>query len=141
MFTKRIGILILALLLLAVTTAIKLPRHVLAPSSRKSGVPVRTAYGKLPLSFEANEGQTDQQVNYLARGKGYTLFLSPNEAVLSLAGRSSDWEKIPGLNRSMRGINGKSSAALRTAFHPTKKSKAEVVRFRIVGANPHSQVT
>src|SRR5258707_11715572 len=43
------------------------------------------AYGQLPLSFEANQGQTDASVNFLSRGSGYTLFLTPGEAVLSLA--------------------------------------------------------
>src|SRR5688572_4785114 len=43
------------------------------------------AYGQLSLSFEANVGQTDSQVDYLSRGVGYTLFLTPAEAVLSLA--------------------------------------------------------
>jgi hypothetical protein len=42
------------------------------------------AYGQLPLSFEINQGQTDPQVNFLSRGGGYTLFLTPTEAVLSL---------------------------------------------------------
>jgi hypothetical protein len=42
------------------------------------------SYGQLPLSFEANHGQTAPQVNYLARGPGYGLFLTPTEAVLSL---------------------------------------------------------
>jgi hypothetical protein len=46
------------------------------------GLPV--AYGKLPLGFEANAGQTDGQVKFLARGRGYTLFLTGNEAVLDL---------------------------------------------------------
>ena len=46
---------------------------------------VSAAYGQLPLSFEANQGQTDTQVNFLSRGSGYTLFLTPSEAVLSLA--------------------------------------------------------
>ena len=44
---------------------------------------VAEAYGRLPLSFEANEGQTDRQVRFLARGPGYTLFLTSSaEAVL-----------------------------------------------------------
>ncbi|MGH7964452.1 MAG: hypothetical protein ACRERD_21990, partial [Candidatus Binatia bacterium] len=30
------------------------------------------AYGKLPLHFEANHGQVDRQVQYLARGQGYS---------------------------------------------------------------------
>ncbi len=42
------------------------------------------AYGQLPLSFEANKGQTDSRVNFLARGAGYSAFLTPNSAVLSL---------------------------------------------------------
>src|SRR6476661_6207319 len=37
-------------------------------------------YGHLPLSFEANSGQTDEQVDYLSRGKGYKLFLTASEA-------------------------------------------------------------
>jgi hypothetical protein len=43
------------------------------------------AYGQLPLSFEANQGQTDKQVRFLARGPGYSLFLTAREAVLALA--------------------------------------------------------
>jgi len=31
-------------------------------------------YGKLPLSFEVNQGQTDRSVKYLMRGSRYTLF-------------------------------------------------------------------
>ena len=42
------------------------------------------AYAKLPLSFEINKGQTDSQVKFLARGSGYSLFLTGNEAVLAL---------------------------------------------------------
>jgi hypothetical protein len=46
--------------------------------------PVSAAYGSLPLSFEANRGQTDPRVQFLSRGNGYNLFLTSNEAVLSL---------------------------------------------------------
>jgi hypothetical protein len=34
---------------------------------------VAASYGKLPLSFEKNNGQTNQQVKLLSRGRGYTL--------------------------------------------------------------------
>ena len=40
------------------------------------------AYGKLPLSFEANKGQSNAQVKFLSRGSGYSLFLTNEEAVL-----------------------------------------------------------
>ena len=41
-------------------------------------------YGKLPLSFEANQGQAGPGVAFLSRGSGYTLFLTGDEAVLAL---------------------------------------------------------
>jgi Beta-propeller repeat len=44
------------------------------------------AYGKLPLRFEANAGQTDPQVQFLVRGSGSTLFLTSTEAVLAVRG-------------------------------------------------------
>jgi hypothetical protein len=47
-------------------------------------IELNQAYGKLPLSFEANQGQTDPQVKFLSRGNGYSLFLTPTEAVLVL---------------------------------------------------------
>ncbi len=40
--------------------------------------------GKLPLSFEANCGQTYPQVKFISKGAGYTLFLTATEAVLGL---------------------------------------------------------
>ncbi len=53
-------------------------------SGGSAGDQLQAAYGQLPLSFEANQGQTDAQVRFLARGSGYGLFLTPTEAVLSL---------------------------------------------------------
>jgi hypothetical protein len=35
-----------------------------------------------PIVFEANRGQTDAQVKFLARGPGFTLFVTASEAVL-----------------------------------------------------------
>nr|MCH9663983.1 hypothetical protein [Gammaproteobacteria bacterium] len=37
-----------------------------------------------PMQFEPNLGQTDPQVQFMARGVGYTVFLTPSEAVLVL---------------------------------------------------------
>ena len=60
---------------------------------------------QIPLTFEANLGQTDNRVKYLARGKGYTLFLTKDEAVFSLApARSAERSTAP------------ASAILRTRF-------------------------
>jgi hypothetical protein len=51
---------------------------------------VTDAYSKLPLCFEANEGQSDPQVRFLSRGSGYALFLTDREAILSLRGSKKD---------------------------------------------------
>lgn len=39
-------------------------------------------YSRLPLSFEANSGQADSQVQFVSRGLGYDLFLTSTEAVM-----------------------------------------------------------
>jgi hypothetical protein len=88
---------------------------------------VREAYGHLPLSFEENRGQTDAKVRFLARGGGYSLFLTPTEAVLKLRARSSAKKQTkPG--------------AMPIAFHPAsiEQPKFSVVRIRLEGANPNS---
>jgi len=45
---------------------------------------VNNAYGRLPMHFEPNRGQAVEAVKYLARGRGYALFLTDTEMVLSL---------------------------------------------------------
>jgi len=49
-------------------------------------VPERSAAHafQLPLTFEINEGQTDDRVDFLARGPGYNIFLTATEAVFAL---------------------------------------------------------
>jgi uncharacterized protein (TIGR03437 family) len=46
--------------------------------------PAASSYGKLPLSFEHNQGQTDARVQFVSRGAGYTIFLSPASATFAL---------------------------------------------------------
>ncbi len=43
-------------------------------------------YGNLPMHFEPNVGQTDESVSFLARGRGYAMFLTGTEARLELRG-------------------------------------------------------
>ena len=44
------------------------------------------AFGKIPLSFEANNGQVDSRVRFLARGPGYGVFFTAEGAVMRLVG-------------------------------------------------------
>ena len=56
-----------------------------ATRARKPASPrsqLQPNYGKLQLSFEANQGQTDSWVRYLVRGPGYHLYLTAQELVL-----------------------------------------------------------
>ena len=68
-------------------------------------------YGKLPLHFEPNVGQTDERVKFMARGSDYSLFLTGNEAVLSLEKRGENEKQnkrsvvrmqFPGANKAPR---------------------------------------
>lgn len=77
-------------------------------------------YGKLPLSFELNQGQTDAQVKYLSRGAGYSLFLTPREAVLSLSKPTPSQEK-----QALKG--DKTDAPAHT--------QGAVIRMSLVGSN------
>jgi anti-sigma factor RsiW len=51
-----------------------------APASSVDSAAGR-AYAELPVSFEANLGQSDPTVRYLARTGAYTAFLTDDEAV------------------------------------------------------------
>lgn len=60
-------------------------------------------YAHLPLSFEANRGQADARVKYLARGQNYTLFLTGHDAVLALSsGRSGSTGQDPASSSVIR---------------------------------------
>ncbi len=74
-------------------------------------------YAALPLSFEANRGQTDPSVNFLSRGQGYTLFLSGREAVLTLRNPSSP------------------------ARGQKQTASGDALRLQLLGANAHAVVT
>ena len=66
-------------------------------------------YGRLPLAFEANQGQSDPQVRFVTRGAGYNLFLTNTEAVLTL--QSSAISHQPSASTVLRmrlvGVNAK----------------------------------
>src|SRR5882672_6170798 len=55
-----------------------------SPAIAATEARVSESYGKLPLQFEANRGQTDKDVRFLSRGAGHALYLTASEAVLVL---------------------------------------------------------
>ncbi len=66
---------------------------------------MQASYAALPLAFEPNQGQTDAQVKYLARGSGYTLFLTANDAVFSLRSRQAKKESNAVVRMHLAGGN------------------------------------
>ena len=83
----------LALLLSGVTAAAYSYRAHSGRQTNPGGIVTATgqarineSIGKLPLAFEPNRGQTDPHVQYVARAKGYTAFLTGDAAVLRMKG-------------------------------------------------------
>jgi hypothetical protein len=75
-----------------------------APDSRK----VQLAMAQLPLRFEPNQGQADRQVRFMARGAGYGLFLTPDQAILAL---HSSFKKISFVHMQLAGADKTASIA------------------------------
>lgn len=53
-----------------------------APFPRIGPPQIAPNYGKLPLAFEANQGQGDARAKFLGRAGGYSLFLTERELIL-----------------------------------------------------------
>src|SRR5262249_55587932 len=64
---------------------VKVGKPVAAQPVITDSVRLSEAYGKLPMSFEPNQGQSETSVKFLSRGRGYGLFLTSAEAVLTLS--------------------------------------------------------
>jgi len=95
-----------------------------APSSAT----LQSSYGKLPLSFEANHGQWDASVQFVTRGGGHTLFLTPSEAVLTL--------RTGGTKNQERGID----ATPRKTLSSPSPSSYSAVRMRFKGTDSQAEM-
>ncbi len=138
--------------------SVSIPRpqfHNDAPSHSESGFtatlgkldpPTRArlveSYGRMPLSFEANSGQTDGQVKFLARGSGYRLFLTSDEAVLALQEGKSKVKGQKGKGRNDGPEIGNRKLEARESPLVTRHSSLvpTLLRMKLVGANPGAKV-
>ncbi len=69
-----------------------------------------------PMRFEANRGQTDSRVDFVARGAGYTVFLTPTESVTTFAAdRSVVRVALAGSNAEAR-VSGEQELAGRSVY-------------------------
>jgi hypothetical protein len=92
---------------------------------------VAEGYGRLPLSFEPNRGQWNGEVKFVARGDGYTVFLSPTDATLLL---SSDALRLGDI-KNMEGL------ALKNFLTSEAKHKASILRMKFTSADPQVRLT
>ena len=109
---------------------------------------VAESYGKLPLSFESNHGQTDEGVKFLSRTGGYTLFLTGDEAVLAFSGKRAKKPAPKGASRF-----GDTTVSLKrypdtnpnpdTNLTPAtpQSMTGSVLRMKLRNANPAAKIT
>src|SRR5437667_2604687 len=90
------------------------------PAVADTNARVSESYGKLPLQFEANRGQTHKDVRFLSRGAGYSLYLTAGEAVLVLS------KPIPDTPRNARDT--------REPRDPNVHGETVALRMSLVGA-------
>jgi hypothetical protein len=91
------------------------------------------AYDALPLSFELNEGQTNQAVKFLARSEGYVLFLTATEAVMALDNPSAH-------RKGKENREGGDGTNVFDSSHTRARPPRSIVRMKLDGANPEPQV-
>ncbi|MGB8441623.1 MAG: SBBP repeat-containing protein, partial [Candidatus Acidiferrales bacterium] len=86
-------------------------------------------YGQLPLAFEVNQGQTAPDVRFIAHGEGYQLFLTSQDAVLTLR------QPPPAGTKAAKGSPLLAGQRKRSA--PLKTS---ALRIHLDGANPAAEI-
>jgi uncharacterized repeat protein (TIGR01451 family) len=99
--------------------------NVKAPAAGVAEARVREVYGRLPMAFEDNAGQYDDKVKYSARGIGFQIFLTSDEAVLAL-GKPSTQED---------GRDRHSQVDQEAPEQNRATGSGAVLRMKLVGAN------
>src|SRR5260221_10196535 len=113
------------LVLLALVTA--------ANGATKPHPELIAGYGQLPIYFEANRGQADSQVQFLARGQGYTFLLSPTKAVMALNRPEASERRSVGASR-------RSHAARSHAPTLPRSDAVNIIHMEFAGASGPSRV-
>jgi hypothetical protein len=99
-------------------------------SDRNTSARLLENYGKLPLSFEANQGQTDEEVKFLTRGHGYAMFMTSGGAVMELRAPSKE-------NKPPEAVGEISPGKRRRSM---ESEPFAVLRMKLVGANRRARV-
>ncbi|HEV2396854.1 MAG TPA: SBBP repeat-containing protein [Candidatus Sulfotelmatobacter sp.] len=108
-----------------------------APAQDRTAAQALT-YGRVPLNFEANRGQTNPQTRFLVHGRGYTAHLTTDGMILSLrtkpAAASNPQPQSSGINAvktveiRLQGANAKPTAV-------GEQQQPGIVNY-FIGSNP-----
>jgi hypothetical protein len=101
----------------------QLPAHQSANSAQPTST-VNNQYGKLPLSFEPNVGQSDASVEYIARANGYSLFLSSNHTTFLLKADSA-----------------KQQSSKKGSSEASRFARGSLLRLQFSNSNPNALMT
>jgi hypothetical protein len=108
-----------------------------APTSSRSatseGDNMRSNYGKAPLMFEENQGQTNSQVRFLSHRSGYSLFLTAGGMVLAL--RPSETNSLTDASTApVPSRNASRVSPIRQLEKAFRERKSTVLTIDLVGA-------
>jgi hypothetical protein len=91
-------------------------------------------FARLPLTFEANQGQSSSPAQFISRGSGYTLFLNADEAILKLTPPRTN-KNDP---RSLA-LESSSGSSAQTSAGKSENS-SRLLHMRLVGANSAAKI-
>lgn len=90
--------------------------------------------GRVPVSFEPNQGQADPRVKFIARGGGYNLFLSSTEMTFAFS-------KAKGSDLGL--VNDAKTGSMRETINSQSQVcdiRASTLRMKVVGANQKAEI-
>jgi hypothetical protein len=112
----------------AIATKAQTPSKEAKPPAGSTNPSVAPKPIHLPLFFEANHGQADSRVQFLARGKGYTLLLTPTETILAQA-------------KTHVSARPNGFSLFQSLPNTTKDSRGSAIQMQLVGANAKPVMT
>lgn len=121
------AITVAAISLLAGSSHVRRQTSNVPNTSAEQQTRIRAQIDTLPLAFEANLGQTDPQVKYMARSSGYTVFLTKDETVFAVSSRRR-------MTENKQKIFGKTPAA-------GGEATTAAIHMTLVDRDPHAQIS
>src|SRR5881394_306255 len=81
-------------------------------------------YGRLPLRFESNQGQTDERARFISRGNNFNVFLTPSAAIVAF-------------------YRGSARRTDKYDLNPPAESKVrtEILKLGLAGADPQAKIS